>query len=453
VGTAIKAELAGAATPSIDAEAHANGARLRVLILEDQRSEALLLVRRIRQAGYPCDPTIVDTERGFMEALIDWPDLVFTDYHVPGFGGPQALAAVLRSGHDIPVIVVSGQVGEEIVAETITAGAADYLMKDRLSRIGSCISRVMEQREARRQKIEAERQLAVWAEQAAMMIAKLSDAVLTLDVNGVIETANAAAEGLFGLGVGGLDGSSVTRLLSGASGEPIPELGWQTEPDVWRDGRGVRDDGRNFWAEWWVTPLRLGPESKFLLIVRDISERKAHLDSLSWRATHDALTGLPNRTLFADRVSQAISEATRAGAGRALVMIDLDGFKQINDTYGHQAGDDVLRTVGERLSKILRASDTVARLGGDEFGVLLVGDVSGSGIEAIITKLSSRVGEPIAVGGDFVTLGLSVGVAMFPGDGAAYQHLAAAADREMYAAKRGRHVSVATLPEEPHVAD
>jgi diguanylate cyclase (GGDEF)-like protein/PAS domain S-box-containing protein len=375
---------------------------------------------------------------------------VFTDYHVPGYGGPQALAAVMRSGLDIPVIVVSGEVGEEVVAQTMTAGAADYLMKDRLSRIGSCIARVMEEREARRRKIEAERQLKEWADQAAMMIAKLSDAVLTLDSTGTIETANAAAEDLFRLGPGGLDGTQVTRLLSGASGEPLPELGWQTEPDVWRDGRGVRRDGGNFWAEWWVTPLRLGLESKFLLIVRDISERKAHLDSLSWRATHDALTGLPNRTLFADRVSQAISEATRGGTGRALVMIDLDGFKGINDTYGHQAGDEVLRTVGDRLSKSLRASDTVARLGGDEFGVLLVGDVSGSGIQSIISKLSGKVGEPVVVGGDSVVLGLSVGVAMFPSDGATYADLAAVADREMYAAKRGHH-SVNAIAEESRV--
>jgi diguanylate cyclase (GGDEF)-like protein/PAS domain S-box-containing protein len=436
---AINPELAVAERPGVDADARANSPRLRTLILEDHRAEALLLVRRIRQAGYRCDPTIVDTESAFMEALLEWPDLVFTDYHVPGFGGPQALAAVLRSGHDIPVIVVSGQVGEEIVAETITAGAADYLMKDRLSRIGTCISRVMEQREARRRKIEAERQLKEWAEQAAMMIAKLSDAVLTLDENGAIETANAAAEDLFRLGPGGLDGSLVTRLLAGASGEPIPELGWQTEPDVWRDGRGVRSDGANFWAEWWVTPLRLGLESKFLLIVRDISERKAHLDSLSWRATHDALTGLPNRTLFADRVSQAISEATRGGTGRALVMVDLDGFKRINDTYGHQAGDEVLRTVGERLSKSLRASDTVARLGGDEFGVLLVGDVSGAGIQGIVSKLSTKVAEPISVAGNSVALVLSVGVATFPGDGATYVELAEVADRVMYTAKRGHH--------------
>jgi diguanylate cyclase (GGDEF)-like protein/PAS domain S-box-containing protein len=455
---AIRSELAGAPIPSLDAEVRAAGARLRILILEDHRSEALLLVRRIRQAGYQCDPTIVDTERGFMEALLERPDLVLTDYHVPGFGGPQALAAVLRSGHDIPVIVVSGEVGEEIVAQTITAGAADYLMKDRLSRLGSCISRVMEEREVRRLKVEAERQLTEWAEQAGMMIAKLSDAVLTLGADGAIQTANAAAERLFSVGEGGLDGSFVTQLLSRASGEPIPQLGWQTEPDVWRDGRGVRSDGGNFWAEWWVTPLRLGSDSKFLLIVRDISERKAHLDSLSWRATHDALTGLPNRTLFADRVTQAISEASRAGIGRALVMLDLDGFKAINDTYGHHAGDEVLRTVGERLSKVLRAADTVARLGGDEFGVLLVGDVSATGIQAIISKLSSKVAEPIAVGGDSVALILSVGVAMFPGDGTTYEALAASADRTMYTAKRGHHVVevhslVKALPKEPRVGD
>src|SRR4029077_18830803 len=121
---AIKRHLGVSTTPSIGAHAHASGARLRILILEDHRSEALLLVRRIRLAGYECDPTVVDNERGFMDALLKRPDLVFTDYHVPGYGGPQALAAVVRSGLDIPVIVVSGEVGEEVVAQTMTAGAA-----------------------------------------------------------------------------------------------------------------------------------------------------------------------------------------------------------------------------------------------------------------------------------------------------------------------------------------
>jgi diguanylate cyclase (GGDEF)-like protein len=139
-------------------------------------------------------------------------------------------------------------------------------------------------------------------------------------------------------------------------------------------------------------------------------------------------------------VTQAISEANRAGIGRALVMLDLDGFKAINDTYGHHAGDEVLRTVGDRLSSILRAADTVARLGGDEFGVLLVGDVSATGIQAIISKLSSKIAEPIAVGDDSVAQAVSVGVAMFPGDGTTYEALAASADRTMYAAKRGHHV-------------
>jgi diguanylate cyclase (GGDEF)-like protein len=190
-----------------------------------------------------------------------------------------------------------------------------------------------------------------------------------------------------------------------------------------------------------MTPLPLGIESKFLLIVRDVTERKQHLASLSWRATHDDLTGLPNRTLFADRVSQAISEASRSSSGRAVMVIDLDGFKDINDTHGHQAGDDVLRTVAGRLSKSLRAADTVSRLGGDEFGVLLIGDVSSSGVNNIVAKLLTSVEEPISTSAGDVEVTFSVGVAQYPRDGATCEELTSFADQNMYAAKRVHHAA------------
>ena len=122
-----------------------------------------------------------------------------------------------------------------------------------------------------------------------------------------------------------------------------------------------------------TSQMQIGERTFTIACVRDISERKAYTEALGHQALHDALTGLPNRTLFGDRMDQAIASADRAGEPRGVLVMDLDDFKQVNDTLGHDQGDNLLREVGKRVAAALRETDTVARLGGDEFGILLDG--------------------------------------------------------------------------------
>lgn len=165
--------------------------------------------------------------------------------------------------------------------------------------------------------------------------------------------------------------------------------------------------------------------------LRASEARMAHM------AHHDALTGLPNRTMFHERLQQAIDRAERGGTPFALLYIDLDGFKPINDSHGHSRGDEVLREVALRLSGLLRKSDLIARIGGDEFAVILEVEVTRAGAETVADKCRAALEEPILVDGLRLPLALSIGVAVYPQDGRDSQQLIVHADQAMYAVKRG----------------
>ena len=405
---------------------------LKVLFLEDSPADAHLAVRQLSIAGFKPDYRITSSRNEFERALEWGPDIILLDYNVPGFDGPAALELVQQLGLDAPVIVVSGSVDEEAIAATMKAGARDYLQKDRLTRLGTAISSAM--REWRLQ-----RELAVAAERSEnaarlhTIFESLTDAMLTLGPGLRIESANPAAMRIFAA-AGELLHSGAERWVRSPSGAPAKlDLSKASTPAKWIEGRGVRSDGGTFAAEWCLTSLG---EGSAILVVRDISRRKASMAALHEKAVTDPLTKLRNRSLFLDRAEQAVAESRRSGTMRALFMLDLNGFKEVNDSLGHAAGDAVLQEVARRLKHSVRASDTVARLGGDEFGVLLAGSTGEGQAMVVAQKLDATLRLPIDVEGQAATVSGSIGLALFPDDGQSIEELLAHADAGMFFAKR-----------------
>lgn len=201
--------------------------------------------------------------------------------------------------------------------------------------------------------------------------------------------------------------------------------------------RYIRKGGDTVWAKITVTMFR-DPAGKPLYVIamlEDITERKRSEDSAHHQALHDQLTGLPNRTLLHDRLNQALLATDRSGRALALLLMDLDRFKDVNDTFGHQYGDLLLRQLGARLKASLRDSDTIARLGGDEFAVLLPGtDENGAMVSA--TKLVEILDKPFVVEGQPLDIDASVGIALAPSHGDDATTLLQRADVAMYLAKR-----------------
>ena len=221
---------------------------------------------------------------------------------------------------------------------------------------------------------------------------------------------------------------------------------WSTifRGDIWRGEICNRSkSGELYWVDSAIVPLRdpSGEVVRFISVRIDITDKRRHEDALHYQATHDGLTALPNRVLLLDRIAQAVSRAKRDDGQVVVYFIDLDKFKQINDSLGHAAGDFVLCEMARRLKTLARDGDTVARLGGDEF-VVVCEDVTLDIIESVAQRIKQSLSAPVEIQGDMHTLGGSVGVAIYPDHGNDTETLIQRADIAMYQAKAQRESGI-----------
>jgi diguanylate cyclase (GGDEF)-like protein/PAS domain S-box-containing protein len=270
---------------------------------------------------------------------------------------------------------------------------------------------------------------------------KAADAILTIDSNGALMSANAAAGRLFGyapekmaalpldtlipVGVGeaaGLDAAGLLRMIACGVTHEYELPGW-------------RSDGSEFPLAMSVSEVELPDEHLFVAILHDLTEQHLAQERIHRLAHHDTLTGLANRLSLNLRLEQLLAQTRRGGGMAAVLFIDLDHFKKINDTHGHETGDMLLIAVSQRLQELLREVDTIARLGGDEFIVVTDGSVTPDDASNIAVRIVDALTAPYHLNGKTVHSGASVGVAMFPTDGEDAGTLMRHADTAMYAAK------------------
>jgi diguanylate cyclase (GGDEF)-like protein/PAS domain S-box-containing protein len=247
-------------------------------------------------------------------------------------------------------------------------------------------------------------------------------------------------------------GTRIARVIRG--GEALHSAGSECASTTGESGTPQGESG-----DWLGVPLQLHGRVMGALVVESCSEdvryseddrnllefvstqvaitieRKQAEVRLQHKANHDALTDLPGRTLFQDRFDMALRRARREGERIALLYIDIDRFKQVNDAYGHEAGDALLCAIAQRLSEQVRDFDTVARIGGDEFTVLL-GKVSGNdGVAVVVDRIHATMSDPFDLGNERVTISVSIGAAVFPEEGETREELIRRADADMYARK------------------
>lgn len=283
---------------------------------------------------------------------------------------------------------------------------------------------------------------------SAQHILSVADmAIIATNGEGIINETNRSAQVLFGYQEQEFQGMSIHLLLPPHFRERHAQLlkafvdGAETERRM--TGRsevtGYRKDGSFFPLEVSIAKFRNGEDWLLVATMRDVTERKRAEDELTHRATHDTLTGLPNRALIRERLNSALQRSKRSGLSVALLFVDLDGFKLVNDTHGHEAGDELLKRISSQLLDQVRPGDTVARLAGDEFVILCEQVEQPISMSMLATRINDTLRQPVEFNGENLFVTASIGVAIGNGSTHSADDLLRYADTAMYAVKeRGR---------------
>jgi diguanylate cyclase (GGDEF)-like protein/PAS domain S-box-containing protein len=413
-----------------------------LLLIEDNPGDARLLREMFADVGsHHMQMTQVacmrDAEQVLTESVVD---IILLDLGLPDTQGLRAVQRAHAAAPRIPLVVLTGLDDEDVALQALQEGAQDYLVKGQIETRG--LLRALRYAIERKSMEEA---LFVAKERAQVTLNCIGDAVICTDSTGAITFLNIVAEHMTGWPRHEAEGkpvSSVFQMLDATSREtmliptgatPLRDQNMQMRSY----GILVRRDGVEFPIEDSVAPIhdREGQPSGAVVVIRDVSAAQAASEKMVHSSQHDFLTGLPNRMLLNDRLSQAIVLAQRHTKQTAVLFLDLDGFKHINDSLGHSIGDRLLQSVAHRLVDCARASDTVSRQGGDEF-VVLLSEMERSEDAAIAARrVLTAVSEPHSIDQHDLHVTASIGVSVYPDDGVDAETLIKNADTAMYQAK------------------
>ena len=410
-------------------------------------------------------------------------DAILLDLTLPDSQGLMTLERLMAGSSGTPILIVSETNDEDLAGQAVERGAQDYLLPGHLDSysLPRAVRNAIE-RKFLEDVVYAEK------ERAQVTLNSIGDAVLCTDQSGRITYINAVAEHLTGWKLKEAQGqplATVFQIVDGVSRKPAPdpmEMAVEQNIAVSLTANSVliRRDGFEYGIEDSAAPIhdRAGHTTGAVIVFRDVTASRALSMQMRYAAQHDALTRLPNRLLVEDRISTAIDLARRNRKSVAVMFLDLDQFKHVNDSMGHPVGDSLLQSVAKRLVASLRRSDTVSRQGGDEFVILLPDIAAPEDAAKSASKILSSIGAPHRVGPENLTrngvtdgearpkeasesarrlldtfrhphlvagqelhVTASIGIAIYPGDGDDAETLLQNADTAMYKAKgRGRNI-------------
>lgn len=407
-----------------------------VLLVEDDPDEAALihfhLNERVDDAFQVVHAASLAEVQNLAESMQSLPDVVLLDLNLPDSSGINTVIRCRELLGEVPVVVHTGWDDIQLTEAAIEAGADDYLRKG--------VESWMLRKSLRYAMLRHERD-----EQERLVLSVFhhaSEGIMLTDLHGQILDVNDSFTRITGYSREEAISRTPALLKSGHHDKDFYRQLWQQllntgqwQGEIWNR----RKNGEVFVEYISINAVRnaRGAVRHFVCLFSDISlqkEQQLHLQHLAW---HDALTGLPNRTLLLDRLQQAMAQVRRNGGGVGVVFLDLDGFKAVNDSFGHDAGDFVLQQVAERIKKCLREEDTLARLGGDEFVLLLLDQKDLSAVLSLLQRLLKEVADPIPwKNGASLKVSASLGVAMYPQSHAQdSENLLQQADHAMYQAK------------------
>src|ERR1035437_1132928 len=450
-GSLLSAAGLAAGTCAISTEMNWRILPVQILVVEDSPVYRQLLTSYLQEWGFPFKITKDGSEAWTLLQRPDCPKLVLLDWVLPDIDGVELCRRIRLAGSGNSysyIILLTGKDGKKDMLEAMQAGADDYLAKpfDQLElkarllvgmRIFGLKEEIVSAREAMRYATEKQLHLRSAALEAA------ANGIMITDRHGTIVWVNHAFTRITGYSKEEALGKNSRVLKSGEQPESYYAELWSTisSGKVWQ-GEIVnrRKDGTTYTEEMTITPVSRdvgNPADRyFIAIKQDITKRKRAEERVQYLAYYDALTGLPNRTLLQDRLAKALAGARRRKDKVAILFLDLDRFKDINDSLGHSLGDLFLQEVAERLKTWGREQDTVARLSGDEFLIVLtrIKDVPDAAIAA--ERFMDAMTAEFVVQGHSLSIGCSVGISIYPEHGVDGETLIKNADAAMYSAKQ-----------------
>ncbi len=383
-------------------------------------------------------------------------DLMLLDLNMPGVDGYQVMRQVAEHHPGTDIVVISGETTFESATEALRNGAQDFLRKpyapDRLIQI---LNGVLHKQRLEQNIREVNQRLEASENRYRFIVNNSPDIIYMLDDEGRFAFVNDRVTGLLGYKPEEILGKHYSELVHKEDLEKARyafderRTGVRASHDIelrllckdtslpyrYFESRSITIELN---AMGMYQKKHSGDDKGFFGtygVARDISERKRAEEIINFQLYHDLLTNLPNRALFRDRLNLAISQARRQDSQLAVMFLDMDRFKVINDSLGHLAGDQLLQAVAGRLTTCLRDSDTLARVGGDEFN-LLIPDITGREDAVMIaTKIFDQLKQPVQLEGHEVFVSFSIGIALFPQDGASMEVLIKNADMAMYHTK------------------
>jgi len=414
---------------------------LRVAVVDDDEGDLELFRRCLEMLPkYRIDLVALSQPQQALDLLLrETVDIVFLDYQLGKSTGLELLRQLRAAECAAPMVMLTGQGDEQLAVELMKAGATDYLAKARLA--PETLDQVL--RNAMRI-VGLERQAAL-AEEKQRLAAKVFDnvleGVLVTDADARILSVNPAFTAITGYGEAELLGKNPNILRSNFHDQAFYQNMWhdlmtsgQWKGEIWNNAKS----GNAFlmWQTISAVKNNAGRVTHYVSVLFDITERRRHEDNIRHQAYHDELTDLPNRRLFFDRLTLALVQARREGEMLALMFIDLDNFKQVNDLCGHDIGDQLLKQVAEQLKDSMRKGDTLSRFGGDEF-VLLLPQIKATHNAILFAEKIIRIfSTPLDIAGHRLDVKASIGISLYPRDSDEPETLVKMADAAMYAAKQ-----------------